>query len=676
MEGMFKGAGWLSLIALAAGASLTFVPDKTWESFPEPLAPVRAKLAAVGIAPEKYRKKDEQPEIITAEPAPRDQCESSPEYESSVPADLSIRSGVRIRKDLNRTLAERDAESENSVQTSPLRDRFANPAVAPANSQEPRPSIVENDLFSDPIFDSGSDAGAPSAPANPAAQTFDRAPATPTAPAAPSDFSPFSDADALLGGTNANPATANPATANPAGANPVGVANPNPGAPVAEPLQSAGNAPSQFSADGLASFTTAQTPPASETTPEALATTTNPVAPFPEAALGANNPAPAPAAAPDSAAANVSTSQNYPAPSAATNIPTPATPALTPNSARAALATAPTAPTAQIPQTQPQTQPQASTQPPQAVFTAPQAADGAPQNALQQPPTTLQGAPANLPQTNAISAAPTQTMPIAQDCLTAPTCSALLAQGNVEGSLDAALRSAQNLQSADQVVEVFVTLNRLRPYYCRSDQAQNLDRINRALDRLSYDVLYNRELGILEPLYQTKSGETVASLARDWDVTPETVKAINCIEIPDDSPLPPGTTLKVVRGPVTVEVSSSRKELLLKFNNLYAGRFPCGVPQQAAGLRGEYVVENKIQNPSCKAVDMQGAEVVIEGGAKDNPLGSCWIGLNGGYGFQGTNRPELVGASVPERSGFVFSNLHISQLDLMTPVGATVKFVD
>ena len=256
------------------------------------------------------------------------------------------------------------------------------------------------------------------------------------------------------------------------------------------------------------------------------------------------------------------------------------------------------------------------------------------------------------------------------------SCSTLLAQGNVAGSLEAALRSAQNLQSADQVVEVFVTLDRLRPYYFRSDQAETLARINKALDSLSYDVLYNREVGILEPLYQTKPGDTVALIAQEWDVTPETVKAINCLEAPDDSPLPPGTTLKVVRGPVTAEISTSRKELLLRFNNLYAGRFPCGVPQQAAGLRGEYVVERKIQNPSCKAIDMQGAELVIEGGDKDNPLGACWIGLNGCYGFQGTNRPELVGTDVLERSGFVFSNLHISQLDIVTAVGTTVRFTD
>ncbi len=626
MEGMFKGAGWLSLIALAAGASLTFVPDKTWESFPEPLAPVRARLASVGIAPEKYRPKETKEEFKLAEPASKDQFESPFEQDKNTASDPGQRSRVRIHGD------DRDFPSDDRALSSPVRDRFADPALdAPQSPENPTaaPSTPPEDPFNDPIFDSAPDAATRSELVAPIDAAPDVSSSPATTPTPENTFSPFSDADALLGESSVPPA--NSAVGAP---------------PIAAPTQApnAMTAPSQFTTDSVTAFPTIPTTPA----PEQNAA---PVASYPDASA-----ATIPATSPPTA---LGVESMQPAPVAQT----PGVPA--PNA---------------IPESsvgvqnviETQQQPQS-----QAVFVDPQTAAPLAQN---QPPTVLQGVPATnqalVPTTNAVQNFPEPAQLSAADCGVGVSCSTLLAQGNVAGSLEAALRPAQNLQSADHVVEVFVTLDRLRPYYFRSDQAETLARINKALDSLSYDVLYNREVGILEPLYQTKPGDTVALIAQEWDVTPETVKAINCLEAPDDSPLPPGTTLKVVRGPVTAEISTSRKELLLRFNNLYAGRFPCGVPQQAAGLRGEYVVERKIQNPSCKAIDMQGAELVIEGGDKDNPLGACWIGLNGGYGFQGTNRPELVGTDVLERSGFVFSNLHISQLDIVTAVGTTVRFTD
>lgn len=278
---------------------------------------------------------------------------------------------------------------------------------------------------------------------------------------------------------------------------------------------------------------------------------------------------------------------------------------------------------------------------------------------------------------NVVAVEPTHSADCAQPVASAQvSCSALLAQGDAAGSLEAAMRSASNVQSAEQAREVFVTLNQLRRIYLQNNQSGVVARINEALDRLAFEVFYNPRRAILEPLRQTKPGETLATIAGECQITPETLAAINGIEYPVDSPLPPGTTLKVVHGPVAAEVSVSRKELLLNFNNLYAGRFKCGVPRQASGLRGEFVVERKIENPECKAIDLSGAEVMIAGGAPENPLGACWIGLNGGYGLQGTNRPELVGADVPENGGFVFSNLHISQLDVLLPVGSSVIFTD
>ena len=247
---------------------------------------------------------------------------------------------------------------------------------------------------------------------------------------------------------------------------------------------------------------------------------------------------------------------------------------------------------------------------------------------------------------------------------------------SVSADLERALSAVRALDSNERARDVLMTLNRIqrtqRDVLAEADQA----RLNEALDQLAYEAFYNPTRFLLEAPRKTAPGETLSSIAREYDVAPRLLASINGLNYGDDDPLPPGTALKTVRGPATAEVSIGKKELLLRFNDIYAGRFKLGVPRQATTLRGVHLVESKLTNPACDAVDASGATISIPGGSPDNPLGSCWIGLSGGYGLQGTNRPELVGTIVPENGGFVFSNLEISQLDVLLPVGATISFVD
>jgi len=247
---------------------------------------------------------------------------------------------------------------------------------------------------------------------------------------------------------------------------------------------------------------------------------------------------------------------------------------------------------------------------------------------------------------------------------------------SVSADLERALSAVRSLNTNEQARDVFMTLNRIQraqsEVLAEGDQA----RLNEALDQLAYEAFYNPARFLLEAPRKTAPGETLSSIAREYDVTPRLLASINSLNFGLDDPLPPGTSLKTVRGPVTAEVSVGKKELLLRFNDVYAGRFKLGVPRQATTLRGTHLVESKIANPACDAVDTTGATISIPGGAPDNPLGSCWIGLSGGYGLQGTNRPELIGTIVQENGGFVFSNLEISQLDVLLPIGAAISFVD
>ncbi len=257
-----------------------------------------------------------------------------------------------------------------------------------------------------------------------------------------------------------------------------------------------------------------------------------------------------------------------------------------------------------------------------------------------------------------------------------PETSAVLnTSQSVSPSLNELLDAATAPRDEAKTRELFTSLNAI--YRSRSVATpEDQKRLISALDRMAYDVFYDPGKSILEPPCQVRQGETLATIAREYDVTPELLAAINNLSVDANDPLPEGRLLKVVRGPVGAELSVSKKELLLSFNGYYAGRFRFGLPESALNLRGQFAVDSKIVKPSCDAVDMNGAKLTIPGGAENNPLGACWIGLKNGPGLQGTNRPELVGAVLAENGGFVFSNQEISQLNVLLPYGAVVSIVD
>lgn len=242
--------------------------------------------------------------------------------------------------------------------------------------------------------------------------------------------------------------------------------------------------------------------------------------------------------------------------------------------------------------------------------------------------------------------------------------------------LRSALAAASTASTPEDVKTVFETLNRIRDERGARLAAEDAKTLDAALDRLAFEVFYNPAQAILEPRWTTTAGETLATIAERTATTPETLAAINGLSLPNDAPLPVGTTLKTVRGPASAEISIAKKELTLRFNGLYAGRFALGVPASSANLRGDFRVVEKLANPNCDAVDANARTISIPGGAPENPLGAAWIALDGGVGLQGTNRPELVGQLVPENGGFVFSDREISQLSVLLPIGAVVSIVD
>ena len=112
------------------------------------------------------------------------------------------------------------------------------------------------------------------------------------------------------------------------------------------------------------------------------------------------------------------------------------------------------------------------------------------------------------------------------------------------------------------------------------------------LDALARTVIYARDTHILEAPYRVKPGETVESIAQNFNLTPALLRKINGLTMPQV--LAAGTTLKVVEGQFDAQISVKRKELTLLLGGLYAGRFSftlshAGIPVQ----RGEFYVTHR-----------------------------------------------------------------------------------
>ena len=248
------------------------------------------------------------------------------------------------------------------------------------------------------------------------------------------------------------------------------------------------------------------------------------------------------------------------------------------------------------------------------------------------------------------------------------------AGSTVAQRLDAALAASSD---PDRKLETFLELNRILNQSGALLGDSDRQRVYSVLDHLAFDIFYNPKVFLLEPGYQVQSSETLASIAPRYSVEPEFLAVLNHLKIGPNDPLPAGTQLKVIRGPVDAQVSLSRMELLLRFNGLYAGRFKLGCTPKADAMRGTYNILRKIQNPEyhgpIAATNTMG---VVAGGDPANPLGPCWIELGQGFGLQGTNDPTLIGQKNAPVGGLIFSNKDIAHLNILLPTGASVTLVD
>ena len=112
------------------------------------------------------------------------------------------------------------------------------------------------------------------------------------------------------------------------------------------------------------------------------------------------------------------------------------------------------------------------------------------------------------------------------------------------------------------------------------------------LDSLALTVIYARDTHILEAPYRVKPGETVESIAQDFNLTPAFLRKLNDLSVP--RAVAAGTMLKVVEGQFDARISVERQELTLLLGGLYAGRFSFALPHAGIPVRkGEFYVTHR-----------------------------------------------------------------------------------
>lgn len=131
------------------------------------------------------------------------------------------------------------------------------------------------------------------------------------------------------------------------------------------------------------------------------------------------------------------------------------------------------------------------------------------------------------------------------------------------------------------------------------------ERVETLLSQLAGTVLYSTEHR-LAPAHVVKQGETLETIAKEYNVPWQLLAKINGVAAADQ--VRAGQELKVVRGPFEAVVDLGRNQMTLMVDGRYAGKFPVSVAPNDPPIKdGEWVVVQK-SNPEApgSALALQG----------------------------------------------------------------------
>lgn len=176
--------------------------------------------------------------------------------------------------------------------------------------------------------------------------------------------------------------------------------------------------------------------------------------------------------------------------------------------------------------------------------------------------------------------------------------------------------------------------------------------------------------------YVVQSGDILEQLAKKNGTTVELIKKCNSLQ---GKMIHPGDRLRIFNAKLTIAISKSRNDLLLKANNRFFKRYPVGTGKFGTTPAGAFVISDKIIEPPWWRPDGK----MIPYGDKENVLGTRWLSLTAtgatpkvrGYGIHGTWEPDTIGKQAS--AGCVrLVNSDVEELFLIVPTGTPVTIVE
>ena len=144
--------------------------------------------------------------------------------------------------------------------------------------------------------------------------------------------------------------------------------------------------------------------------------------------------------------------------------------------------------------------------------------------------------------------------------------------------------------------------------------------------------------------YNVVKGDAVITIGRKFLIPGDLVMRLNRLGTPG---IQVGQSLKVIQGPIFIEVYKGRHELQAWCGEVCIRVYPVGIGKAGSTPDGTFTVKSKLKNPPYQPSHKPRSEF-RESGAADNPLGTRWIDIGNHYGIHGTIDPASIGRDVSE----------------------------
>lgn len=235
------------------------------------------------------------------------------------------------------------------------------------------------------------------------------------------------------------------------------------------------------------------------------------------------------------------------------------------------------------------------------------------------------------------------------------------------GAVSAAmlLSKAKDLQAKGDLPALKSVYQLLVSDFSNSNEVMNWQK---KIDDINIRLLFSPVVTPKSTLYEIKSGDTLAKIARKFKTTPDLIKRSNNLS---SDKIIPGRKLKVWTAPFSIFVDKSLNILILKADDEIIKTYNVSTGKNNCTPIGTFKINSKLVNPTWYK-----SGAVVPSGSPENILGTRWLGIDlPSYGLHGTTEPQKLGQQVTQ--GCVrLSNADVEELYTIVPIGTEVVIVD